>query len=70
MAISGGGRTIVHTCSPGEHGLASPSKLDSQASLVVQWLRIHLPMQRIQVQSLLWEDPTRYVAAKPMDHNY
>ena len=38
------GRTIVHTCSPGEHGLASPSKLDSQASLVVQWLRIHLPM--------------------------
>ena len=26
-------------------------------SLVVQWLRIHLPMQGTQVQSLVWEDP-------------
>ena len=24
-------------------------------SLVVQWLRIHLPMQGTQVQSLVWE---------------
>ena len=27
-------------------------------SLVVQWLRIHLPMQGIQVPSLVQEDPT------------
>ena len=27
-------------------------------SMVVQWLRIHLPMQRTWVQSLVWEDPT------------
>ena len=27
-------------------------------SLVVQWLRIHLPMQGTWVQSLVWEDPT------------
>ena len=29
------------------------------ASLAVQWLRIHLLMQRARVQSLLWEDPTQ-----------
>ena len=23
--------------------------------LAVQWLRLHLPMQRVQVQSLVWE---------------
>ena len=27
-------------------------------SLVVQWLRLHLPMQGTQVWSLLWGDPT------------
>ena len=40
------------------------------ASLVVQWLRIRLPMQRTWVQSLIWEDPTCHGAAKPMHHNY
>ena len=30
----------------------------SRSPLVVQWLRIHLPMQRTQVQSLAREDPT------------
>ena len=40
-------------------------------SLVVQWLRSHLPMQRIWVWSLVWEDPTRLRAIKPMCyHNY
>ena len=24
---------------------------------MVQWLRIHLPMQEMEVQSLHWEDP-------------
>ena len=28
------------------------------ASLVVQWLRIHLAMQRTLFLSLVWEDPT------------
>ena len=40
-------------------------------SLVVQWLSIHLPMQRIWVRSLLWEDPTCLRATMPMcHHNY
>ena len=39
-------------------------------SLVVQWLRIRLPMQATQVQALVWEDPTCHGATKPMRHNY
>ena len=39
-------------------------------SLVVQWLRIHLPVQRTRVQSLVQEDPIRLGATKPMHHNY
>ena len=39
-------------------------------SLVVQWLRIHLPMQGTRVQSLVWEDPTCRGATKPVSHNY
>ena len=38
-------------------------------SLVVQWLRIHLPMQGIQVPSLVWEDPTCGGATKAAHHN-
>ena len=41
-----------------------------RASLVVQWLRIRLPMQGTQVQSLVWEDPTCRGATKPMHHNH
>ena len=37
-------------------------------SLVVQWLRIHLPMQRTRVQSLVWEVSTCHRAAKPVCH--
>ena len=40
------------------------------ASLVVQWLRIHLPLQGTRVRALVWEDPTCHRAAKPMCHNY
>ena len=40
------------------------------ASLVAQWLRIHLPMQGTQVQASVWEDPTCCGATKPMCHNY
>ena len=32
-------------------------------SLLVQWLRVHLPMD-------LLEDPTRHRATKPMQHSY
>ena len=39
-------------------------------SLVVQWLRTHLPMQGTQVRALVREDPTCRGATKPMHHNY
>ena len=40
------------------------------ASLVVQWLRIRLPMQGTWVRALVWEDPTCCGATQPMRHNY
>ena len=46
------------------------SKGLQRASLVVQWIRICLPMRRIQVQSLVQEDPTCRGAPKPVRHNY
>ena len=42
----------------------------SRASLVAQWLRIHLPMQGTRVRALVREDPTCHGAAKPMHHDY
>ena len=39
------------------------------ASLVVQSLRICLPMQGTQVRALVWEDPTCRGATRPMSHN-
>ena len=39
-------------------------------SLVVQWLRICLPMQGTWVRALVPEDPTCRRATKPMRHNY
>ena len=40
------------------------------ASLVAQWLRIHLPMQGTRVQALVREDPTCCGATMPMRHSY
>ena len=40
------------------------------ASLLVQWLRICLPMQGTQARALVWEDPTCRGAAGPVSHNY
>ena len=40
------------------------------ASLVVQWLRIRLPVQETQVRALVREDPTGRRATKPVRHNY
>ena len=39
-------------------------------SLVVQWFRIHLPIQGTQVRSLVQEDSICHGATKPMCHNY
>ena len=41
-----------------------------RASLVVQWLRVCLPMQGTRVRALVWEDPTCCGATKPVSHNY
>ena len=56
-----------------EHISASPSppafRLRSYSvwnSLVIQWLRIQLPMQGTWVQSLVWEDPTCLRVTKRM----
>ena len=40
------------------------------ASLVAQWLRIHLPMQETWVRALVREDPACHGATKPVHHNY
>ena len=40
------------------------------ASLVVQWLRICLPVQGTRVRALVREDPTCHGATKPVRHNY
>ena len=39
-------------------------------SLVVQWLRMCLPMQGTQVRALVQEDPTCHGATEPVCHNY
>ena len=39
-------------------------------SLVVQWLRIHLPVQGTQVRSLVLEYHTCCGATKPERYNY
>ena len=42
----------------------------SGSSLVVQWLRIRLPVQGTRVRALVREDPTCRGATKPVCHNY
>ena len=37
---------------------------------MVQWIRIHLPMQETWVGSLVWEDSTCYRATKPASQSY
>ena len=39
-------------------------------SLVVQWLRVHLPAQRTQVQSLFQEDPKGHGETEPTCYSY
>ena len=45
-------------------------KKSLRTSLVVQWLRIHLPMQGTWVRVLVQEDPECHGATKPVRHNY
>ena len=44
-------------------------KCTHRASLVAQWLRICLPMQRTRVRALVWEDPTCRGATRPVSHS-
>ena len=46
------------------------SEMGMGTSLMVQWLRIRLPMQGTRVQALVQEDPTCCGATKPVRHNY
>ncbi|KAJ8782925.1 hypothetical protein J1605_009533 [Eschrichtius robustus] len=50
--------------------LLHPEVNPSRASLVAQWLGIHLPMQGTRVRALVWEDPTCRGATGPVRHNY
>ena len=52
------------------HPKSSGLNMSIRASLVVQWLRIRLPMQGTQVCALVREDPTCCGATKPVRHNY
>ena len=45
-------------------------KVSWGTSLVVQWLRVHLPMQGTRAWSLVREDSTCHRATKPMCCNY
>ena len=40
-----------------------------QTPLVVQGIKVHLPVRGTQVQSLVWEDSTCCEATKPIFHN-
>ena len=43
---------------------------ETGSSLMVQWIKIHLPMQKTQVQSLFKQYSTFCEATKSMHHNY
>ena len=42
----------------------------TRASLVAQWLRVHLPTQETPVPSPIWDNPMRRGAAEPLSHSY
>ena len=60
----------VHSMLQNSYPMQFSQKLCGGASLVVQWLRICLPMQGIRVRALVWEDPTCHGATGPVSHNY
>ena len=61
-------KTLPHSTFP--HETCSYQYFTPGASLVVQWLRICLPMQGTRVRALVWEDPTCRRATGPVSHNY
>ena len=46
------------------------TEISCRASLVAQWLKIHVPMQGTQLCSLVWEDSICHGATKPTCQNY
>ena len=61
---------IIETVLSFQAHMEHSQKLIVGTSLVAQWLRIHLPMQRTWVQALVREDTTCHRATKPVHHNY
>ena len=57
---------LLSTC----HGSGASNILSLGASLLDQWLGIHLPMQGTRAWALVGEDPTCREVTKPMCHNY
>ena len=63
------------TLPPSPHALLEPGNYlfkawNLGASLVAEWIRIHLPMQWTQLWSLVWEDSTYCKATMPVSHSY
>ena len=63
-SIPGWGAKIPYASWPRSQSI----KHRSRASLKAQWWRIHLPMQEMQAQSLIWEYPMCCKAAVPLCH--
>ena len=61
---------VTPSCSVNSILYIYPKRKQSRTSLVVQWLRIPLPVQGIPVQPLVWEHPTCRGTPKSMHHNY
>ena len=45
-------------------------KFTSWTSLVIQWIKLQVPVQGTQVPSLVWEDPTCLGATQPVCQSY
>ena len=61
----------MHTCQPITPKVQGTLRNEHWGtSLVVQWLRIPLPVQGVQFWSPVWEDPKGRGATKPMCCNY
>ena len=58
-------KTLLHEVNP-KPGL----EVTGRTSLVVEWIRIHLPMQGTQVRLLVREDFICCGATEPVCHNF
>ena len=65
-SIPGQGAKMPHALQPKDQNVNNRNR----TFLVVQCLRILLPMQRTQVRSLFQEDSTGHRTTKPVHHNY